>query len=92
LSAAAYSVYSQLPSIAGGRPFHPQPEDTPCCGDNIVVTTTEGTKAPVVLKGFLLIQVFGVVIRTNCTFVYIIPDIKAFATYAFMNHTAAKEL
>jgi hypothetical protein len=30
---AAYSVYSQLASIAGGCPFHPQPEDVPCCGD-----------------------------------------------------------
>jgi hypothetical protein len=31
LSAAAYSTYSQLPSIAGGRPLHPQPEDALCC-------------------------------------------------------------
>jgi hypothetical protein len=33
LSAAAYSIYSQLPCIAGGRPFHPQPEDASCCFD-----------------------------------------------------------
>jgi hypothetical protein len=25
--------YSQLTSIAGCRPFHPQPEDVPCCDD-----------------------------------------------------------
>jgi hypothetical protein len=31
LSATAYSIYSQLPSISGG--LHPQPEDTPCYGD-----------------------------------------------------------
>jgi hypothetical protein len=33
LSATAYSVYSQLPSISGGHLLHPQPEDTPCRGD-----------------------------------------------------------
>jgi hypothetical protein len=33
LSAAAYSIYSQLTSKAGDRPFHPQPEDAPRCGD-----------------------------------------------------------
>jgi hypothetical protein len=32
LSAAAYSTYSQLTSNVGGRSFHPQPEDAPCCG------------------------------------------------------------
>jgi hypothetical protein len=32
LSAAAYSIYSQLTSI----PFlHPKPENAPCCGDMI---------------------------------------------------------
>jgi hypothetical protein len=33
LSATAYSVYSQPPSIYGGRLLHPQPEDAPCHGD-----------------------------------------------------------
>jgi hypothetical protein len=33
LSATAYSVYSQLPSISVGRVLHPQPEDAPCRGD-----------------------------------------------------------
>jgi hypothetical protein len=32
-SAAAYSIYSQLPSNSRGRPFPPQLEDAPCCGD-----------------------------------------------------------
>jgi hypothetical protein len=27
LSATAYSIYSQLPSISGGRLLHPQPKD-----------------------------------------------------------------
>jgi hypothetical protein len=27
LSAIAYSIYSQLPSISGGRLLHPQPQD-----------------------------------------------------------------
>jgi hypothetical protein len=30
LSATAYSIYSQLPSISGDRLPHPQPEDAPC--------------------------------------------------------------
>jgi hypothetical protein len=29
----AYSIYSQLSSISGGRFFHPQPEDAPCHDD-----------------------------------------------------------
>jgi hypothetical protein len=33
LSATAYSIYSQLPTIPGGRLLHPQPEDAPCRGD-----------------------------------------------------------
>jgi hypothetical protein len=33
LSAAAYSIYSQLTSIAGGHLFHPQPKDAPCCSE-----------------------------------------------------------
>jgi hypothetical protein len=33
LSAAAYSIYLQLSSSAGGCPFHLHPEDVPCCGD-----------------------------------------------------------
>jgi hypothetical protein len=33
LSVTAYSIYSQLPSIPGGRLLHPQPEDAPCRGD-----------------------------------------------------------
>jgi hypothetical protein len=33
LSATAYSIYLQLPSISGGRLLHPQPEDAPCRGD-----------------------------------------------------------
>jgi hypothetical protein len=33
LSATAYSIYSQLPSICGGHLLHPQPEDAPCLGD-----------------------------------------------------------
>jgi hypothetical protein len=32
-SATAYSIYSQLPSITGGRLLYPQPEDVPCRGD-----------------------------------------------------------
>jgi len=28
-----FSIYSQLPSISGGRLLHPQPEDAPCRGD-----------------------------------------------------------
>jgi hypothetical protein len=26
-------MYSQLPSISGGRPYHPHPEDAPCHGE-----------------------------------------------------------
>jgi hypothetical protein len=33
LSASAFSIYSQPPSISGGRLLHPQPEDAPCRGD-----------------------------------------------------------
>jgi hypothetical protein len=33
LSATAYSIYLQLPSIPGGRLLHPQPEDAPCHSD-----------------------------------------------------------
>ena len=33
LSATVYSIYSQLPCVAGGRILHPQAEDAPCCGD-----------------------------------------------------------
>jgi hypothetical protein len=33
LSATAYSIYSQLPSISGGQLVHPQPEDAPCRDD-----------------------------------------------------------
>jgi hypothetical protein len=33
LSAAAYSICSQLTSNTGGCPFHPQPEVAPCRGD-----------------------------------------------------------
>jgi hypothetical protein len=33
LSATAYSIYSQLPSITGGRLLYPQPEDAQCSGD-----------------------------------------------------------
>jgi hypothetical protein len=33
LSMAAYSAYSQIPSIAGGCLLHLQPEDVPFCGD-----------------------------------------------------------
>jgi hypothetical protein len=33
LSAAAYPIYLQLTSNAGGHSFHPQPEDAPCCSD-----------------------------------------------------------
>jgi hypothetical protein len=33
LSATAYSLYSQLPSISGGRLLHLQPEDATCHGD-----------------------------------------------------------
>jgi hypothetical protein len=33
LSATAYSIYSQLPSIPGGRLLHPQPKDASCNGD-----------------------------------------------------------
>jgi hypothetical protein len=34
LSATAYSTYSQLPSISGGRLLYPQPEDAPCSSDS----------------------------------------------------------
>jgi hypothetical protein len=33
LFADAYSMNPQLPSTAGGRVLHLQPEDVPCCGD-----------------------------------------------------------
>jgi hypothetical protein len=33
LSATAYTIYSQLPSIPGGRLLHQQHEDAPCRGD-----------------------------------------------------------
>jgi hypothetical protein len=33
LSATAYSIYSQLPSISEGRLLYPQPEDAPRRGD-----------------------------------------------------------
>jgi hypothetical protein len=33
LSATAYSIYSHLPYISGGRLLRPQPEDAPCRGD-----------------------------------------------------------
>jgi hypothetical protein len=33
LPATAYSIYSQPPSISGGRLHHPQPEDPPCRRD-----------------------------------------------------------
>jgi hypothetical protein len=33
LSATAYSIYSQLPTISGGRLLHPQSEDAPCRAD-----------------------------------------------------------
>jgi hypothetical protein len=33
LSATAYSIYLQLPSISGGHLLHLQPEDTPCHSD-----------------------------------------------------------
>jgi hypothetical protein len=33
ISAIAYLIYSQLPSISGGRLLHPQPEDAPCRGN-----------------------------------------------------------
>jgi hypothetical protein len=33
LSMSAHALYSQLPSISGGRILHPQPEDAPYCGD-----------------------------------------------------------
>jgi hypothetical protein len=33
LSATAYSIYLQPPSISGGCLLHPQPEDMPCRGD-----------------------------------------------------------
>jgi hypothetical protein len=33
LSATAYSIYSQLPSISGGRFLYPQSENAPCSGD-----------------------------------------------------------
>jgi hypothetical protein len=34
LSATAFSICSQLPSISGDLLLYPQPEDTPCSGDN----------------------------------------------------------
>jgi hypothetical protein len=33
-STAAYSIYLQLLSIAGGRLLYPQPEDVPCQGES----------------------------------------------------------
>jgi hypothetical protein len=47
LSVAAYSVDSHLTSKAGGRPFHLQPEDAPCCGDKgTLLTWVEGSIGP----------------------------------------------
>jgi hypothetical protein len=40
LSTSAYSLYSQLPYIAGGHFLQPQPEDAPCCGDKWVTCLT----------------------------------------------------
>jgi hypothetical protein len=39
LSATAYSIHSQLPTISGATLLHPQPEDAPCCGnrDRLIV-------------------------------------------------------
>jgi hypothetical protein len=34
---AGYSIYSQLPSIPGGRLLHVQPEDAPCHGDTVYI-------------------------------------------------------
>jgi hypothetical protein len=34
LSTTAYSIYSQLGSISGGRLLHPKSENAPCRGDN----------------------------------------------------------
>jgi hypothetical protein len=36
LSSSAYSIYSQLPFISGGRLVLPQPEDAPCRGDKLL--------------------------------------------------------
>jgi hypothetical protein len=33
--ATAYSLYSQLTSISGGRLSHLQPDHAPCCGDGL---------------------------------------------------------
>jgi hypothetical protein len=40
LSATAYSIYSQLPSIYGGRLLQPEPEDAPCRVDGTRLTWT----------------------------------------------------
>jgi hypothetical protein len=53
LSAAAYSIYWQLTSNAGGRPFHPQPEDAPCCGDKATYLTWTVSLGQLVLSRVL---------------------------------------
>jgi len=35
LFSTAYSLYSLLPSIFGGRLLRTEPEDVPCCGDEL---------------------------------------------------------
>jgi len=39
LCTAAYSVYSQLPSLSGGCLCHPHPEDVLCHGDRDPLST-----------------------------------------------------
>jgi hypothetical protein len=41
LSAAAYSIYSQLPSVAGNCSPIRKTEDAPCCGDRDVEVVVE---------------------------------------------------
>jgi hypothetical protein len=35
-STVATSIYSQLPTVSGGRLFHPDPEDVPCRAESVV--------------------------------------------------------
>lgn len=35
-STNAISIYSQLPTVSGGRLFHPDPEDAPCHTESVV--------------------------------------------------------
>jgi hypothetical protein len=59
LSATAYSIYSQLPSMSGGRLLYPQHEDTPCRGDkglNVVIRTRSKINVLNILPNICIFQ------------------------------------